>query len=139
MNKIAEKIKGSWRLSTSELFDEAGKSVFDPLAGSTGIIVYTDESMSVQVMPKDYPIKPNGEPTDVYHAYFGGYSVDEDAGMVTHYVKGSTHADMIDRSFSRKVNFWDDDKKMSLCTDPAEDVFGDGRLLYHKAAWGKIK
>ena len=133
MKTIVERIVGFWSLESSKLFDENKKNISDPLDGASGLINYSGSIMSVQIMPKGYEEKTESD----YHAYYGLYSIDAKGQLITHHIDGSTHRKMIGHSFTRKITFLNENT-MVLCTEPAEDVFDDGRLLYHEATWKRI-
>ncbi|MCK4869902.1 MAG: lipocalin-like domain-containing protein [Gammaproteobacteria bacterium] len=141
MPKISKLILGSWVLMESRLFDEDKKPVTDPLAGSSGIIEYSENNrMSVQIVPRDYAKRCAKQELSAndYHAYFGSYFIDENKGIVTHKVEGSNHFAMIGKDLARKVTFFNDNTSLTLCTEPTEDVFGDGKMLYYEAVWQKM-
>jgi hypothetical protein len=134
MTDLSEKIIGLWELQYSKLFDADQNVIADPLDGSSGIIQYTSAMMSVQIVPPGY--NDDSSLLD-YHAYFGPYSIDAEQHLITHHVKGANHPHIIGKDLVRKLVFLDDNT-LSLCTEPAEDVFGDGRLLYHEAVWRRL-
>ena len=97
-----EKFVGTWHLVSSE-FRRADGEVTYPLGQDVvGLLIYTaDGYMSANLMQTDRPTFASGyrrlgTPAEIKaafdscDAYFGTYTVDDEAGTVTHHVKGST-------------------------------------------------
>ena len=96
-----EKFVGTWHLVSSE-FRRADGEVTYPLGQDVvGLLIYTaDGYMSANLMQTDRPTFASGDRTlgtpaeikaafDGCFSYFGTYTVDDEAGTVTHHVKGS--------------------------------------------------
>jgi len=91
-------IVGTWELVRFENFDDGGSS--HPFGENPiGYFIYTqDGHVSIHIQtaeqPKDWTslrVPPDeGGPEPWYVGYFGRYSVDLDAGTVTHQVEGGT-------------------------------------------------
>ena len=91
-------LMGTWQLVRFENFDETGSS--HPFGENPiGYFIYTqDGHVSIHIQtaeqPKDWASlktpQDEGKPGPWYVGYFGKYSVDSDAGTVTHHVEGGT-------------------------------------------------
>ena len=96
MNEDAKKFIGCWRLVS---VTSDGKIRHDRGAKPTGLITYHESGwMAAQIQPDRPPVgmagkEPTGEEAKAalvgYTAYFGTYTVDEKAKVVTHHRKGS--------------------------------------------------
>src|SRR3954468_14829538 len=100
-NAAADAFVGTWKLTVLEDRWSSGKVVYPLGQDPIGLLTYeTTGYMSIQLMKWPHPTFAAGHAAgatpeekiaayDGYIAYFGTYSVDEAAGVVTHYVEGS--------------------------------------------------
>lgn len=112
-----EKLVGAWRLVAFS-GDEYALRTRGP--NSTGMVIYHATGvMSLQIMP-DVTLRSSfaaKEPTPEeakqaftgYQAYFGTYSVDAEAGTVTHHLEGNLDPGQIDNR-TRTYEFVEDDR-----------------------------
>lgn len=107
MPKLRAKLIGTWSLKASQWRDANGR-VESPLGSEpVGLLMYAESgAASVQLMR---PNQPNFADDDWrraseeekasawlgYFCYFGTFTVDEAAGTVTHYVKGSWFPNLV--------------------------------------------
>lgn len=109
----AEKLAGTWRLVTIR---DDGKVNPDRGVNPTGFITYHPSGwMHVVIQPDRPPVdlkgaKPTGEQAlealRGYTAYFGTYSVDEAAKIVTHHRQGSVQPGwQVQTDFLRQYRF----------------------------------
>jgi hypothetical protein len=107
---------GSWRLVSFVEYDASGKP--RPYWGEhpIGFLVYTREGMmAAQIYDERRRAERTNWPATIADvaqrafagsaAYFGGFSVDERAGIVTHHVNGATGPDWIGQDFVRAYRF----------------------------------
>lgn len=102
-----QRFVGAWELQGTEIRDREGKVIGQSLPGWTGQIMYSaDGHMSAQLMGPERPVfasadrlqappEQRQQAFDTYVAYFGTYSVDDGAGVVTHHVRGSSSPPMV--------------------------------------------
>ena len=88
---------GAWSLVRSERRDAEGELIGEPVEGRVGYIMYDASGyMGVTLMSPDREPYSEGGPTPdealaqlgSYSSYFGGYSVNEAEGYVTHHLEG---------------------------------------------------
>jgi Lipocalin-like domain len=97
-----QRIVGTWQLMTRTVSRADGTTIVDPVLGEkpTGRLIYdAGGAMSLQMMrtgrkdaissPANARDKANPRVMLGYDSYFGRYTVDEQAGTVTHHVDGS--------------------------------------------------
>ena len=76
MNSIRNKLVGRWRLCAYEAHPESGTPIHPLGQAAKGVLEYSDEgNVSVHIMGAGY------------FAYYGYYTVDEDAATVTHHLE----------------------------------------------------
>ncbi|MBY0494843.1 MAG: lipocalin-like domain-containing protein [Cyanobacteria bacterium] len=98
----SQRIVGTWQLMTRTVSRPDGTAIVDPVLGQkpVGQLVYdASGKMSLQMMrtdrktaittPASAQDKTNQRVILGYDSYFGRYTVDEQAGTVTHHVEGS--------------------------------------------------
>lgn len=97
-----ERFVGAWELVKTERRDAGGAVVGEVLPGYTGQIVYTAGGhMSAHLMGSGRPVVASADRQtwsdeqkvrafDTYIGYYGTYSVDGQAGVVTHHVHGAS-------------------------------------------------
>ena len=103
----SQSLVGSWRLISSEGHSSDGSIVFDQGETPTGRVMF-DASGRLSLHLTD-PNRKNFESGDFlrptpdeliaaftgYFGYFGSYSVDEDAGVVTFHVEGAAYPNYV--------------------------------------------
>ena len=112
---VESRFTGHWRLVSFENFSEDGTvSVRD----MTGRIMYDGRgNMSAQLMPQGDAEAGDDRRTRGYVAYFGRYTLDEEAGSVTHSVEGSNILPWVGRGLVRYYGFSDGNLTLSLKND----------------------
>jgi hypothetical protein len=117
-----EQFIGAWELVGSERRDAQGNPAGEALPGYVGQIIYAaDGRMSAQLMG---PGRPSLPPTalgdrsamtpelkqqayDSFISYYGRFSVDEAAGIVTHHVIGAVSPPMVNSNQVRRFTLED--------------------------------
>ena len=107
MSKLHDQLVGTWRLKASEWRDANG-AVESPLGSEPcGLLMYGESgAVSVQLMrpnqssfaDDDWRFASDDEKASAwlgYFCYFGTFSIDEAAGMVTHHVQGSWFPNLV--------------------------------------------
>jgi hypothetical protein len=109
---------------------------------AAGVITYDEAGhMAAQIMQSDRPSFSSGDVDDAtfeelsaalsgYTAYFGSYSVDEDAGVVTHHVTGSLFPNWIGTDQRREILL--DGDQLTLSSQP---ILFKGRTRVFRATW----
>lgn len=86
---------GTWRLLAYESLAPDGSITLPFGEAPAGLLIYTtDGRMSGQVMRRTRDPLASG-PLDNYIAYFGAFSIDDDAQEVVHRVEGSLYPNWI--------------------------------------------
>jgi hypothetical protein len=97
-----ERFVGAWELVKTERRDAGGAVVGEALPGYTGQIMYTaDGHMSANLMGAGRPVLDSADRQtwtdeqkvrafETYIGYYGTYTVDDQTGVVTHHVHGSS-------------------------------------------------
>lgn len=100
-NAIADAFVGTWKVIALEDHGSSGNVIYPLGQSPAGLLTYhATGHMSIQLMKRPHPTFAAGHARwatpeekraayDGYVAYFGTYSVDEAAGVVTHYVEAS--------------------------------------------------
>lgn len=120
-NEDARKFFGSWRLVATST---DGKINPERGAKPTGIITYHESGwMAAQIQPDRAPVamagdEPTGEEAKKalvgYTAYFGQFSVDEQAKVVTHHRKGSVSPGWEKRADFKRAYVFDGPDRLIL-------------------------
>ena len=107
---------GHWRLVSFENFAADGTATSREMSGR---IMYDGRgNMSAQLMPTgDTVTAAENRRTEGYVAYFGGYTIDESAGIVTHSVEGSNIFPWVGTDLVRHFDFSDGKLLLSLKSD----------------------
>ncbi|HLW34750.1 MAG TPA: lipocalin-like domain-containing protein [Chthoniobacterales bacterium] len=128
MTKLAEAIVGVWKLNSREDVDANGKVHIDPFLGRDpiGILCFGEMHFSAQFMKRDRTqpekvlqraqAKNNSAGINGYDAYFGTYSVDENAGTLTTRIEGSISPANIGNVYVRNVRVTGDELIVQLET-----------------------
>ena len=106
-------------------------------AAPVGLLVYTREHMSVQIMRPDRPFLGDrlGGSTEAaaaaargYQAYFGTYSYQAESGVVEHHIDGALTPDWVGTTQLRYAQLSRDGLELTLTTAPltvkGEEVVG---------------
>lgn len=116
---------GNYRLVSFQSLDEKGAA--RPGQYNAGRIMYDAAGqMAAQLMlttrAKATPTSDAERATAYrsYFAYYGGYTVDEAKGMVTHHLQGSTNPSSTGTDFVRYYTFSGDGKHLTLSVKNAE-------------------
>ena len=137
---------GVWRLLSSEFRQADGTSVFPLGERPQGQIYYDAHGhMAAQLMRPDRPRLCSGDTSDTavadlraafdgYTAYFGTYTLDPDAGQVTHHVEGSLLPNWIGKELVRFYEFSANGRILTLATPPMgpEDARVIGQLVWER-------
>ena len=108
---LRDQMIGIWKLDSRSIKQPDGTTAPDPVYGTDpiGYIAYDRTGyMSVQFMRRN---RPKGAGIDGYLAYFGTFTVDEQAKKVTHHVEGNVNPDGVGQDNVREVVL-DGDKLM---------------------------
>jgi lipocalin-like protein len=140
-SSLRAKLVGRWTLVSLEIVGD--QDVEYPMGRDvSGVIIYDDEShMAVQIMQANRPIFASGDPgtatlselsaaVNGYVAYFGTYSVDEDARVVTHHVTGSVFPNWVGTDQRREIVL--DGDRLTLDSPP---LLFNGRMRVFRAVW----
>ena len=123
-----EQFIGTWKLVSSEFRLSADKAVYPLGRDAVGMLTYdTSGHMSAQLMRLDRPAFASGDqvggtPEEIksafegFVAYFGTYEVNEQKGIVTHYVEGSSFPNWVGTDQIRFFEFSGD--RLTLTTPP---------------------
>lgn len=141
---MKQKFFGVWRLVAANFYKPDGTLVKLYGDDPRGLFVYAENgTMSVQIMKQNRPAIPRGQHAahalENYHdilvgyiAYFGTYSVDENARTVTHHVQASLIPNWVGSDLVREYEF--SGNRMTLRTLPAS-LRGEimrGELIWEK-------
>jgi hypothetical protein len=87
-SEVAQRFFGAWRYVSSTIDGKPRTDRIDPC----GIIIYDRSGhMAVQIMPGRH--QQATAPASAFICYFGKWSIDEQAGTVTHHREGDMRAD----------------------------------------------
>jgi len=138
---IASRLVGHWSLMSVEVV--TGEETEYPLGRDiSGVITYdAARHMAVQIMQANRPLfasadQATGTPAELsaavkgYIAYFGTYSVDEDARVVTHQLTGSLFPNWVGTSQRRSVMLEGD--KLTLSSQP---IVFEGKQRVFRIVW----
>lgn len=96
MSSIKNNLVGRWRLVSYQANPEQGDSVYPLGAAAVGVLDYSPEGhVSVHIMGAGY------------FAYYGYYSVDEDASTVTHHLELCSDRNLAGASNLRQISLED--------------------------------
>jgi hypothetical protein len=112
---LAAAILGTWKLKSREDVDATEQIHIDPFLGQgpLGILCFSPSHFAAQFMKRDrsrqenvpQPIQAQNNTVAVngYDAYFGTYSIDENAGTLTTHLEGSISPANVGSTFVRDV------------------------------------
>ena len=119
---------GTWRLVSAEYRYADGHVVEYLGANPLGVLTYDAfGNMAVQLMRRDRPAFASGDRLggalneikaafEGYHAYFGTFTVDEKAGIVTHHIQGCSFPNWV--GVDQKRFFDLEGNRLNLRTPP---------------------
>jgi hypothetical protein len=138
---LREQLIGHWTLVSLTALN--GSDIEYPMGKDIeGVITYEQtEHMATQIMRHNRPRFASGDmdrgtPAELsaavmgYSAYFGTYSVDETAGVVTHYVKGSLFPNWVGTEQRREIAL--DRGRLTLTSQP---ILFEGKMRIFRAVW----
>jgi Lipocalin-like domain len=138
---LAQTMVGIWRLVSREDYDESGSLVIDPMLGAEplGILSFSRTHFAAQFMRRDResdaaPRQTQAPPAAVvsnannsaasngYDAYFGTYTLDAPAGLVTVRLVGALTPANIGLTLTRELRVAASHLYIRLATNTAEGV-----------------
>ncbi|MEM7465524.1 MAG: lipocalin-like domain-containing protein [Pseudomonadota bacterium] len=144
-NITPQTLAGTWRLKDAYAEKDGVKQAFPLGEGTHGLIMYDDIGhMSAQLMshervsfsartPKDIPLEEISRAYHEYTSYFGTYTLDVDAGTITHHVEGALAPQWIGGDQLRYFAF--DGATLTLTTPPMK--VADGSKVVNTLVWEK--
>lgn len=143
MDGIIEKLYGTWHLVSYE--SRIGQDVSYPFGNNAiGQLKYGPEGkMSAQLMKSDRSkitsidvyVGSEQELTEIgYLAYFGTFDVDENKGIVTHFVEGSLFPKWVGTKLTRQFEL--QENRLTLTTPPIQT---GGEQIISVLVWEKIE
>jgi hypothetical protein len=142
---LAAAILGIWKLKSREDVDDTGQISIDPFLGRDplGILCFAPSHFAAQFMKRDrshqenvaQPVqaKNNTVAVNGYDAYFGTYTIDENAGTLTTYLEGSISPANIGNIFTRNVRVVDNELIIQLPTTAV-----DGKAVTRTNTFSRI-
>lgn len=142
---LREQLIGHWRLVSLAALN--GNDIDYPMGQDLeGVITYESAGhMATQIMRHLRPSFVSGDmgggtseelaaAVTGYSAYFGTYSVDEAAGVVTHHVKGSLFPNWVGTDQRRSILI--DGNSLTLTSQP---ILSEGKMRVFRAVWQRDK
>jgi len=122
-----ERFIGAFRLVSYVTYDESGGATATPY--TEGVIMYSASGrMGVHLMDPGHASREDGG----YIAYFGGYEVDVDEGVVRHLIEGSLGGGAGQRTAVRHYRFEDGGDTLILEVQRDDRVVGAVRWERHR-------
>ena len=140
--QLSDRFVGTWRLVSFVGHGADGHETADYGPTPRGCLMYDKGGrMSVQITHSDRRPFKSGDPFraspeelkdafDGYFGYFGTYSVDENAGTVTHHVEGASYPNYVGTD-QRRFFAWQGNR-LVLSTPPVRAAVGD---VTYVVAW----
>ncbi len=136
---------GVWELESYTVTNSEGITRFPYGQGLFGQLIYTEDGrMSAQMMRSDFDLSSYSEMDGetavreigltAFFAYWGTYSVDEEAGTVTHHLIGSLYSDWVGVDQLRNFRFENEDALVIWAQLPGVSDPGDLYELVWKRA-----
>ncbi len=113
-DEVRDRLVGAWHLVSWEACDAQGAVTYPLGPDAVGQIMYAANGlMSAQIMRNGQARFENDKPTAEerarawrdYFGYFGPYTIDEEAGAVTHHIKGSWSPNLVGTKQARHYRF----------------------------------
>ena len=100
-------LTGEWLFVGSKMTDIHGNPLEDSMSLASGMIMYgVSGYMSVQLTIPDSQDSTSQYKMDTsYLAYYGKYDFNADSQCVVHHVMGSNRAELLGKSFVRRVKY----------------------------------
>lgn len=129
MDKFAERFVGTWRLVSFVARDAGGRETDTYGDKPCGLLIYDSGGrMSVHIARAEVRPFTSDNLVDVgrdelqdafdgYFGYFGRYTVDERAGVVTHHVEGASHPNFAGTDQRRLFTRPEDRLMLTTATD----------------------
>ena len=145
-NDPAAPFIGAWRLVSSEFHMTGGEKAFPLGEHPQGLLIYDAcGNVAAQLTRPDRRLLASGDQRDGtseeireafegYVAYFGSYTVDPEAGVVTHHVAGSLLPNWIGGSQTRFYEINED--TLTLRTPPIQS---GGREIVGILIWSRCR
>lgn len=142
---LAAAILGIWKLKSREDVDDTGQIRIDPILGrdALGILCFAPSHFAAQFMKRDrshhenvaQPVRAKNNTVAVngYDAYFGTYTIDESAGILTTYLEGSISPANIGNIYIRNVRVVDNELIIQLPTTAV-----DGKAVIRTNTFSRI-
>lgn len=142
---LAREILGSWRLVSREDYDAQGRRHIDPILGSDplGFLTFAPGAFAAQFMKRGRSASAairstaaganNTGAVDGYDAYFGTYTVDARAGLITTTLEGSVAPANIGLTLKREIRASGDRLWIRLATTAP-----DGTPVTRTLMWDRI-
>ena len=140
-DSLREQLIGHWSLVSLAAVN--GSDIEYPMGQDIeGVLTYDQtQHMAVQIMRHDRPRFASGDmdrgtPAELaaavtgYTAYFGTYSVDESAAVVTHQVKGSLFPNWVGTEQRREIVL--DGSRLTLTSQP---ILFEGKMRVFRLVW----
>ena len=136
---VRRRLLGSWRLVTWEERTGAGEVDYPLGPDAIGQLTYSPEGrVSAQLVRPGQPRfadedwrkatpEERAEAWPAYFGYFGRYSIDEQAGAVTHHVEGAWFPNLVGTSQVRHYHLDGD-----ILTLDADTAWGRVRIVWEK-------
>jgi len=139
---LADAVVGLWRLVSREDYDRSGRRLIDPVLGADplGILAFSATRFSAQFTRRDRASASadaanpassagpavrganNSAASDGYDAYFGSYTVDARAGLVTVHLEGSIVPANVGLALTRELRVAGDRLYIRLDTNTPDGV-----------------
>lgn len=139
---LADAAVGLWRLFSREDHDAEGRRSIDPVLGAEplGILAFSGTRFAAQFMRRDRAAAQpagaadtadtaavtsganNSTASDGYDAYFGRYTVDAAAGLVTVHLEGAITPANIGLTLTREIRVAGDRLTIRLATNTPDGV-----------------
>jgi len=141
----ASDLLGTWALVSTEWKRADGKHANPFGEGAVGVLIYDASGyMSAQIMHAARPAADPGQHAGIdaamaaaipgYVAYFGAFTVDDAARIVTHRVIGAAHPAWVGLEFARRFELTGD-----LLTLRDDLTTADGVEVAAATAWQRIR
>lgn len=142
--ELARALVGTWALESREDRSPDGARMTEPEIGPTpeGQLYYDASGhMGLQLMRKNRTPesiagakpRPGSGAVAGYDAYFGTYTLDAAAGIVSHHVIGALAPESVGETFVRKISVSGDELRLSFETRTAE-----GQPVVRTLVWKRL-
>ena len=143
----AQMIQGTWRMvgAQTQAVDGSGEITYPRGLHPTGYIIYDEHGMMyVQIMnsdevrpakvgPRQLSAEEQAKAFSSYTAYFGNYSIDEEAGTVTHDPQANTNPRQVGDVRTRFLEITPDTLELNTFNTGADGVERITRRMWERA------